>query len=66
MIEILKAYEVKKEKDHPLVECSTFADDILYEHMTRDAQYQKLWHFVNRPYFNNGTLDDYKKYMVPD
>jgi hypothetical protein len=36
------------EKDHPFVECVTFADNI----KNKGGSYQSNWHFVDTPYYD--------------
>lgn len=40
----------KKEGNHPLVECTTFADDI----KRKGGGYQSGWHFIDTPYLDEG------------
>ena len=45
-----------KEGDHPMVECTTFADDIKY----KGGGYQSGWHFIDNPYLDEGgKISDY-------
>jgi len=47
---------MKNEKDHPFVECATFADDFKY----KGGYYQKGWHFIDQPYLDEGgKISDY-------
>ena len=39
-----------KEKEFPLVECATFADDIKY----KGGGWQSAWHFIDQPWFADG------------
>lgn len=41
---------VPKEQQHPFVECATFADEIKY----KGGGYQSAWHFMDRPYLDEG------------
>lgn len=44
------------EKDHPFVECATFADDIKH----KGGSYQSGWHFIDTPFLDEGgSIDDY-------
>ena len=53
----------KSEKDHPFTECATFADEIKGEGMN----WQSNWHFVDRPYLDQGgTIDDYPDFKPED
>lgn len=46
----------KNEKDHPMVECVTFADDIKY----KGGAYQSGWHFIDTPFLDEGgKISDY-------
>lgn len=38
------------ERDHPFVECSTWADDV----KARGGSFQSNWHFVDTPYLDQG------------
>jgi len=40
----------KKEKYHRFVECATYADDFKYH----GGFYQKTWHFIDQPYYDQG------------
>ena len=45
-----------KEGDHPMVECTTFADDIKY----KGGGYQSGWHFIDTPFLDEGgKISDY-------
>ena len=45
-----------KEKDHAMVECVTFADDIKY----KGGGYQSGWHFIDTPFLDQGgDISDY-------
>jgi len=39
----------EKEGDHPMVECSTFADDVKW----KGQSYQSTWHYVNVPLYES-------------
>jgi hypothetical protein len=44
------------EMDHPMVECTTFADDIKY----KGGAYQSGWHFIDSPFLDEGgKISDY-------
>lgn len=45
-----KPTQTAKENNHPLVECTTFADDIKYA----GGGFQSPWHFVDQPYYDQG------------
>ena len=46
----------KNEKNHPFVECATFADDFKYN----GGFYQKGWHFIDQPWLDEGgKMSDY-------
>lgn len=48
------------ERDHPMTECATFADNIKGE----GYSFQSGWHFIDQPYLNEGgSLDDYSFVM---
>ena len=50
------------EKNHPFVECATYADAFKYH----GGIYQKTWHFVDQPLLDEGgTISDFPKF-VPD
>ena len=50
------------EKNHPFVECATFADKIKY----RGGAYQSGWHFIDTPFLDEGgSISDYPEF-VPD
>lgn len=44
-----------REKDHALVECSTFADDWKY----RGEAWQGYYHYINTNWFETGDESDY-------
>ena len=50
MLKKSKPTQTAKEGDHPLVECTTFADDIKYA----GGGFQSPWHFVDQPYYDQG------------
>jgi hypothetical protein len=44
------------ERDHPFVECASFADMVKY----KGGGWQSNWHFVDIPYFDQGgNMNDY-------
>ena len=47
--------KVPKEGKYPLVECATWADDIKYH----GGMWQQSWHFLDRPWYDEGTAGDY-------
>jgi len=52
----------KHERDHQFVECATYADDFKYH----GGIYQKTWHFIDQPYFDQGgSLATFPKFK-PD
>ena len=60
-LETTDASLTKHEKNHPFVECATFADDFKYN----GGYYQKGWHFIDQPYLDEGgKISDYS--FVPD
>ena len=49
------------EKNHPITECATFADDI----KSKGYSFQSGWHFIDQPYLDKGgDLGDFT--FVPD
>jgi hypothetical protein len=45
-----------KEGDHPMVECTTFADDIKF----KGGAYQNNWHFIDTPFLDEGgSISDF-------
>ena len=48
---------IEHERDHPLTECATFADDIKLTF----GDWQTPWHFIDQPYLDEPgtTLDDF-------
>ena len=46
------------EKDHPFVECATFADEI----KEQGFDDQSHWHFVDTPIIGDNTIDPSKFY----
>jgi len=52
----------KHERNHQFVECATYADDFKYH----GGIYQKTWHFIDQPYFDQGgSLKTFPKFK-PD
>ena len=50
---------VTAERDHPFVECATFADLI----KPKGGTWQSDWHFADYPYLDEGgSPDDYPNY----
>jgi hypothetical protein len=55
-LESTDASLTKNEKNHPFVECATFADSFKYN----GGYYQKGWHFIDQPYLDEGgKISDY-------
>ena len=55
-LESTDASLTKDEKNHPFVECATFADNFKYS----GGYYQKGWHFIDQPYLDEGgKISDY-------
>lgn len=47
------------ERDHPFVECASFADMVKY----KGGGWQSNWHFVDIPYFDQGgNMNDYPEF----
>jgi len=52
----------KKEGSHSFVECAEMADDFKYN----GGFYQKDWHFINMPYFDEGGSEkDFPNFKPP-
>lgn len=51
------------ERDHPFVECATFADEI----KAHGGSYQSNWHFIDTPYLDEGgRVEDFPDFKYDE